>query len=91
MNPLPFTLILPGSGPITNFNCDDQIYHIDLESPASIPNVCLTLTQPLPYNIALALYFSVAPYTDLQFMGAVYNARPSDIFSTGFPLRPDIA
>ena len=88
---LPFTLIAPGSPPITNFNCDNQIYHVDLVNPSSIPNLCLTLTNPLPDNIALCLYYSAPPYTSLQYVGAVYNNHPSDIFSTGFPLLPDIA
>lgn len=91
MSQLPFTLIIPGNGPITEFNCDNQIYHVDVANPASIPNICLTLTCPLPDNIALSLYFCQPPYTDMQFLGVVHNGRPSDIFSTGFPLRPDIA
>jgi hypothetical protein len=27
----------------------------------------------------------------LQYLGAVSNGRPSDIFSTGFPLRPEVS
>ena len=88
---VPFTVLVPGMGPITNFNCDNQIYHVDVPNPGNITNICLTLTSPLPENIALALYYSPPPYNDMQFMGAVYNNRPSDIFSTGFPLRPDVA
>jgi hypothetical protein len=41
--------------------------------------------------MALGLYYSPPPYSDLQYLGAVSNNRPSDIFSTGFPLRPEIA
>lgn len=45
MSSLPFTIILPGQPPITNFNCDNNIYHIDIPNPSTIPNVCLTLTS----------------------------------------------
>lgn len=53
--------------------------------------MCFTLTAPLPDNIALGLYYSIPPYENLQYLGAITNNRPSDIFSTGFPLRPEIA
>jgi hypothetical protein len=88
---IPFTIILPGLPPVTNFQCTNNIYHIDIPNPTTIPSVCLTLTTTLPDNIALGFYYSIPPYTDLQYLGAVSNGRPSDIFSTGFPLRPEIA
>lgn len=88
MSSLPFTIIAPGSPPITDFQCNNDIYHIDIPSPSLIPNVCFTLTAPLPDNIALGLYYSIPPYENLQYLGAITNNRPSDIFSTGFPLRP---
>ena len=36
------------------------------------------------------LYYSLPPFNDIEFMGAVANARPSDTFSTKFGLNPDI-
>jgi hypothetical protein len=39
----------------------------------------------------LALYYSPPPFSELQYLGAVSNGRPSDIFSTGFPLRPEVS
>jgi hypothetical protein len=33
MSSLPFALIIPGMAPITNFNCDNNIYHVDIEKP----------------------------------------------------------
>ena len=36
------------------------------------------------------MYYSPPPYTALEFIGAVANTRPSDIFYPGFPLNPDI-
>lgn len=44
---LPFTIIIPGKPPITNFQCDNNIYHIDINNPGTVPNICLTLTNPL--------------------------------------------
>lgn len=37
-----------------------------------------------------ALYFTMPPYQNLQFIGAVANSRPSDIFSTGWSVNPDV-
>lgn len=34
--------------------------------------------------------YSAPPYEGIQFIGAVSNARPSDIFRTGFPVKPDV-
>lgn len=88
---LPFTLIVPGQGPITKFQENNGIFHIDLNNPASITNVCITLTAPLPENYAVTLSYSVAPYIGMQYLGAISNNRPSDIFSTGFALKPEVA
>lgn len=91
MSSLPFTIIIPGQPPITNFQFDNNIYHVDIPNPTSVSNVCLTMISELPNNMALALYYSPPPYTGLQYLGAVSNSRPSDIFSTGFPLKPDVS
>jgi hypothetical protein len=40
----PFALILPGTGPITNFSFDNNIFHTDIINPSSISNICLSLT-----------------------------------------------
>jgi hypothetical protein len=91
MSSLPFTIIVPSQPPITNFQCSNNIYHIDIANPGFISNVCLTLTNELPNNVVLALYYSPPPFSELQYLGAVSNGRPSDIFSTGFPLRPEVS
>ena len=42
-------------------------------------------------NIGAALYFSCPPtYSGLQFIGAIANARPSDVFHTGWALNPNV-
>ena len=58
------------------------------------------MNQPLPdtnfggkktihsYNHLASLYFSVPPYENLEFVGAIGNDRPSDIFHTGWALNP---
>ena len=85
---IPFTIIIPGNAPITDFNCHNNIYHCDISNPGTISNICLTLTQPLPdNNYIIGLYFATPPYENLQFLGAVSNGRPSDILATGFPLK----
>lgn len=61
---VPFSLIIPGQAPITNFQYDNQIYHIDLPNPINIPHVCFTLTQPLDNNdLTAAFYYALPPYT----------------------------
>jgi Protein of unknown function (DUF775) len=59
------------------------------------------MNQPLPDNtlggksrhiikklFLAALYFSTPPYEGLEFVGAIANERPSDIFHTGWSLNP---
>lgn len=41
-------------------------------------------------SMGAGLYFSTPPYTGLQFIGAIANARPSDIFHTGWALNPNV-
>lgn len=62
MSSLPFALIVPGQCPITNFNLDNGIYHVDIENPGEVHSLCLSLTSPLPDNYALTISFSVPPY-----------------------------
>jgi len=45
---VPFVLVIPGQSPISNFNCDNGIYHLDIPNPGKIANICLTLTESLP-------------------------------------------
>ena len=54
------------------------------------PNICFFLNNALPDNVAACLYYSAPPYQNLEFLGAVANNRPSDIFTTGFPVKDDV-
>ncbi len=41
-------------------------------------------------RIIASLYFSPPPYENLEFVGAIANERPSDIFHTGWSLNPSV-
>lgn len=41
-------------------------------------------------NLLASLYFSVPPYDGLEFIGAVANMRPSDVFHTGWALNSSV-
>jgi hypothetical protein len=58
-------------------------------NPKTIANVSLFLTEQIPPNIAISLYFSLPPYNEMQYLGAVANEKSSDVYSTGFPFRLD--
>jgi hypothetical protein len=87
---LPFALLIPGFPLVTAFDELNGIFHIDVPAPKTIANVTFFLTQPIPDNYALALYFSAPPYTAMQYLGAIANEKPSDSFATGFPLKPEL-
>ena len=61
-------------------------------NPASINVIGFYMTQELADNtMGAALYYSCPPeYSGLTFVGAIANARPSDIFHTGFSLNPSV-
>ena len=62
---IPVVLVVPGQGPVTNFNCDNGIYHYDIINPGQVSTICLSLTQPLPENYAIGVYFTQPPYTEM--------------------------
>ncbi len=86
---LPFALLVPGQPLLTSMDCTNNIFHVDIPDPKTIANVSLFLTEPIPENFAIALYFSLPPYNEMQYLGAVANERPSDTFSTGFPFKSE--
>ena len=47
------------------------------------------MLKKLIRNVA-SLYFSPPPYVNLEFVGAIANERPSDIFHTGWSLNPSV-
>lgn len=50
----------------------------------------LFLTKEIPNNYAITLYFSLPPYNEMQYLGAVANQKSSDTFTTGFPFKPEL-
>ena len=83
-------IIIPGSptiigGPITLRNIV-----ADINNPKYINNISMFLTGPIPNDCAAALYYSIPPYQTQQFLGCIFNERPSDIFYTGWSLDPNV-
>ncbi len=74
---------------------------LNIPNPRAINVIGFFMNQPLPDNayggmniknsqILASLYFSVPPYQNLEFVGAIANERPSDIFHTGWSLNPAV-
>lgn len=66
------------------------MYCIDIQNPISVPNITFFLSSLLNEEYGATLYYSAPPYLSLEFIGAISNSRPSDIFRTGFPVKPDV-
>ncbi|EPT26690.1 putative DUF775 domain protein [Toxoplasma gondii TgCatPRC2] len=63
----------------------------DLVNPGEISDLVCFLTSPLPSNNEGAgIYYSVAPFTDWEFMGVITNNRPSVLLSPGWSLLPQV-
>ncbi len=92
-NQLPFVVIATGLPPL-NFemmNSGTETFIVaDLPNPGVHPLLTFSLSQEIPADKSLCLYYSVPPYDNLSFITAVANPRPSDIINTGFQLNPDI-
>lgn len=87
---LPFAVIVPGQAPITNFQHTNGIFHYDLPNPQQIQYLTLVLTSQLPENTGISIHYSVPPYENMSYMGAVSNGKPSDTFSTGWGMNPEV-
>lgn len=87
---IPFAVIIPGQAPITAFEFTNGIFHFDLHNPQNIQYLTLVLTSPIPEGSGLSLHYSVPPYQSMSYMGAVSNGKPSDTFSTGWGMNPDV-
>lgn len=70
---LPFSVLIPGQAVFTNFECNNNIYHMDLPNPRTIANISIFLIQPIPENYAITLNFSLPPYNNMQYLGAIAN------------------
>ena len=63
-----------------------------IPDPKNINVIGFFMNSPLAdENMGAALYYSTPPlYDGLHFIGAIANARPSDIFHPGFSLDPAV-
>ena len=63
-----------------------------IQNPGSVNVIGFFMNVPLAdQSQGASLAYSVPPdYSGLTFIGAIANARPSDIFHTGWALNPNI-
>ena len=66
---------------------------MDLENPGEVNVLGFYLNVPIKdESMGASLYISKPPHEseELDFIGAVANARPSDIFHTGWSVNPSV-
>ncbi|KAF8821834.1 hypothetical protein IE077_001487 [Cardiosporidium cionae] len=64
---------------------------VDLEDPRSIPDIVISLTEPLESAVVgVGIYWSAPPFQDWEYLGLLTNGRPSDLFSTGWSFNPEM-
>uniref|UniRef100_A0A7S3UHH5 Hikeshi-like domain-containing protein n=1 Tax=Oxyrrhis marina TaxID=2969 RepID=A0A7S3UHH5_OXYMA len=87
-----FGLAIPGRPLITEFVQETPTsWHVDVPNPGSVSSFSVFLLRPVPSDtVGLGIYYT-ATTDGATFVGALSNARPTDIFSPGWPLNPDIA
>ncbi|KAF4716708.1 hypothetical protein FOZ63_004622 [Perkinsus olseni] len=87
-----FGLAIPGRPVITDFVQETETsWHVDVPNPSSISSFSVFLLRPVPSDtVGLGVYYT-ATTDGATFVGALSNAKPTDIFSPGWPLNPDIA
>ena len=81
-------VVIPGQPVITGGPIFNNNIVLDIWNPKLINNISVFLTEQIPDDSCASLYFSTPPYENLQFLGCVANARPSDILYTGWTLNP---
>lgn len=86
-----FGLVIPGFPLITELTQIGEVnWMLELPAPNSINTITVFLTNPLPEGMAAALSFTLPPYTNIEFLGAIANTRPSDTFNTSWALNPEV-
>mmetsp|Transcript_4823 Transcript_4823/g.9666 ORF Transcript_4823/g.9666 Transcript_4823/m.9666 type:complete len:144 (-) Transcript_4823:239-670(-) len=88
-----FGLVIPGR-PQTDLLQDPQNSYrwgVEVNTPASIGEFLVFLKTPMQIpNAGVGVYFSFPPFADYEFLGALDDSKPSDLFSTGWSLRPEV-
>ena len=82
---------IPGKMPITDFEELGGLFSCVIENPKTISSLYVSLIQPLQEGLGVGLYYSLPPYDGLHFMAVIANAMPSQIVSTGFALKQEVA
>jgi hypothetical protein len=86
-----FGIAVPGCFPIFTFQqVDATRWYVDLPNPGTVSNLTFFLTQPIPDDYAAALSYSLPPFAEVEFIGAVANQRPSDILHTSWSFNPSV-
>ena len=83
-------IIIPGTPIITGGPIETNNVIVDVNNPKNVHFVSMFLTQPIPNDSGVSLYYSVPPFNSKQFIGCVCNARPTDTFNTGWSLDPNV-
>ncbi len=83
-------LVIPGVPLITCGPITQNMAIVDVYDPKNISNISLFLQELIPEGYGAALYFSIPPFSDAQFIGCIANQRPSDVFYTGWSLNSDV-
>lgn len=78
---------IPNIPPVYSFNQMNEFFTYEVNNPQSISSVYFSLTNPLNSNTVCTLYYSAYPYENYEYLGAIFNDRPSAIIPTGFPLN----
>ena len=86
-----FLLGIPGRAPITQFELQNDYLVTTAENPATIGSIYFSLVQPIGPQFAAGLFFSVYPYTNVEYMAVIGDHLPSQIVSTGFGQNPNVA
>lgn len=66
---------------------------MDIENPGEVNVLGFYLNSPIQdETMGASLYISKPPHenVELEFIGAVANSRPSDIFHTGWAINPSV-
>ena len=83
-------ILIPGVPLITGGPIQTNNVLADVNNPKNVNTITLFLTEMIPDDCGVALYYSVPPYESQKFIGCVCNQRPSDTFNTGWTIDPNV-
>lgn len=96
--PIPLAVVVPGRPVIKDFvNCEPGLWICEITNPGDISELCVQLLQPITQQpgqqeMGVGVFFSLPSHVgSWEFLGVLTNNRPTDIFSTGWALNPDVA